>query len=222
MQQNIVIVGGGNQASYTIEILESNARYNIIGVVDSLHEIGAMLHGYPVIGRQNQMLQLAQQYEVNAGIIAIGDNFSRELVYKEIIEQLPNFEFITAIHPSAVIGKNVKIGKGTLIMAGVIININSVIGDFGFLATGAKIDHECKLEEFTSVSAGSVFGGLVTLKKYSAVTLGAVVLDRITIGANTVVGAGAVVTGNLPDNVIAYGVPAKVIRTRSIGEKFLN
>jgi acetyltransferase-like isoleucine patch superfamily enzyme len=45
------------------------------------------------------------------------------------------------------------------------------------------------------------------------VGIGAAVIQRITIGAGTIVGAGAVVAEDLPDHVIAYGVPAKVKRS---------
>jgi acetyltransferase-like isoleucine patch superfamily enzyme len=38
------------------------------------------------------------------------------------------------------------------------------------------------------------------------------VLPRIKVGSNTIIGAGSVVTKNIPDNVIAYGNPAKIIR----------
>ncbi len=41
---------------------------------------------------------------------------------------------------------------------------------------------------------------------------GSIVLPGVTIGDNTVVGAGSVVTKDLPVNVVAYGLPAKVIR----------
>jgi galactoside O-acetyltransferase len=51
--------------------------------------------------------------------------------------------------------------------------------------------------------------------------LGVTVLDRIEIGENTVVGAGSLVTKSLPDNVLAYGNPCKIIRNRNQGEKFL-
>jgi acetyltransferase-like isoleucine patch superfamily enzyme len=46
-------------------------------------------------------------------------------------------------------------------------------------------------------------------------------MDRIEIGENTVVGSSSLVTKNLPDDVLAYGNPAKIIRTRNKGEKFL-
>ena len=65
-------------------------------------------------------------------MISIGDNWSRYKVYNNIIEQVPNFEFVNAIHPSVIIGNNVTLGKGVVAMAGCIFNPKSVIGDFTF------------------------------------------------------------------------------------------
>lgn len=220
-KKNLLIFGGGNQAAYSIEIAEISLLYNVVGIVDSVNSINTIIHGYPVIGRQNNVKEIVNNFHIDLGFIAIGDNWRREKVYQEIIQQIPDFDFATLIHPSATIGKDVEIEKGSLLMAGVIVNINTKIGKFSFLATGAQIDHDCILEDFTSVSAGSVFGGMVKLKKYAAVTLGATILDRLTIGSNTVIGAGALVTKNIPDNVTAYGIPAKPIRKRELGEKFL-
>ena len=75
--------------------------------------------------------------------------------------------------------------------------------------------------DYSSISAGSVTGGYVTLGKYSAITLGVTVLDRLNIGENTVVGAGSLVLKNLPNDVLAYGNPCKIIRKREEKEKFL-
>lgn len=44
---------------------------------------------------------------------------------------------------------------------------------------------------------------------------GAVVLPGVTIGSNVVIGAGALVTKDIPDNCVAAGVPARVIKTLS-------
>jgi sugar O-acyltransferase (sialic acid O-acetyltransferase NeuD family) len=219
--ENIIIIGGGNQAHYTIDIIEREGKYNIVGIIDSIHEIGSDRFGYKILGRQENIVQLIDQYEIYGGIIAIGDNWGRCNVFLQISSLCPNFKFVNAIHPSVIIGNNVKIGKGITAMAGVIFNPKSIIGDFTFFATGAQIEHDCIISDFASISAGSVMGGHVKIGRYSALTLGVTVLDRLEIGENTVVGAGSLVLKSLPSNVLAYGNPAKIVRDRNVGEKFL-
>jgi sugar O-acyltransferase (sialic acid O-acetyltransferase NeuD family) len=219
--KNIILIGGGNQAHYTIDIIEKEGKYQIVGIIDSIQDIGADRFGYPILGRQENIKEIIEQHQIEGGIITIGDNWSRYYVSNQIKELIPNFKFVNAIHPSVIIGNNVKLGVGITAMAGVIFNPKSIIGDFTFFATGAQIEHDCTISDFASVSAGSVTGGYVKLGKFSAITLGATIFDRVEIGENTVVGAGSLVTKSLPDNVLVYGNPAKVIRNRSNGEKFL-
>ena len=219
--RNLVLIGGGNQAHYTIDIIEKEGKYNIIGIIDSINNIGDDRFGYKIIGRQENLIELIKKHNIEVGIISIGDNWSRYHVYNKIIEQVPDFEFVNAIHPSVIIGNNVKLGFGIVAMAGCIFNPKSEIGNFTFFATGAQVEHDNNISDFSSISAGSITGGFVKLGKFSAITLGVIILDRIEIGENTVVGSGSLVIKSLPDNVLAYGNPSKIIRTRNPGEKFL-
>lgn len=219
--KNIVLIGGGNQAHYTIDIIEKEGKYNIVGIIDSIHEVGSDRFGYKILGRQENISQLIKKYNIEGGVISIGDNWSRYYVYNQILELVPTFTFVNAIHPSVIIGNNVKLGVGVVAMAGCIFNPKSQIGDFTFFATGAQVEHDCQIGDFSSISAGSITGGYVKLGKFSAITLGVTVVDRLEIGENTVIGSGSLVTKSLPDNVLAYGSPAKVIRNRVKGEKFL-
>jgi sugar O-acyltransferase (sialic acid O-acetyltransferase NeuD family) len=219
--KNIVIIGGGNQAHYTIDIIEKEGKYNVVGIIDSIHEVGSDRFGYKILGRQENIAEIIKQHQIQGGLITIGDNWIRHIVSNQILNLVPNFEFVNAIHPSVIIGNNVKLGVGITAMAGVIFNPKSEIGNFTFFATGAQIEHDCVISDFASVSAGSVTGGYVKLGKFSALTLGVTVLDRLEIGENTVVGAGSLVLKSLPSDVLAYGNPANVIRKRAIGEKFL-
>lgn len=219
--KNIVLIGGGNQAHYTIDIINKEKKYNIIGIIDSIHDVGSNRFGYEVLGRQEDLIQLVNKYNIEGGIISIGDNWVRYYVSEQIKKQIPNFTFVNAIHPSVVIGDNVELGEGVVMMAGCIINPKSKIGNFTFFATGAQIDHDCIIKNYSSISAGSLTGGYVTLGEFSAVTLGVTIIDRLKIGKNVVIGAGSLVLKDIPDDVLVYGNPARIIRTRKKGEKFL-
>lgn len=218
---NIVLIGGGNQAHYTIDIIEREGKYTIAGIIDSIQEIGSERFGYKILGRQEDILEIMEKDSVTGGVISIGDNWGRSYVYEQIKSLAPNFKFINAIHPSVIIGNNVNIGQGVVAMAGCIFNPRATIGDFTFYATGAQVEHDCVVEDFASISAGSITGGYVRIGKHSAITLGVTIMDRLEIGENTVVGSGSLVTKSLPSNVLAYGNPAKVVRERAKGEKFL-
>lgn len=219
--KNLVLIGGGNQAHYTIDIIEKENKYNIVGIIDSIHEIGSERFGYKILGRQEKIQEIIEEYNIEVGIISIGDNWSRYYVYDQIIKKIPNFKFVNAIHPSVIIGNDVKLGFGIVAMAGCIFNPKSIIGNFTFFATGAQVEHDCFISEFASISAGSITGGFVKVGKFSAITLGVTIMDRVEIGENTVVGSGSLVVKSLPNNVLVYGNPAKIIRSRDIGEKFL-
>lgn len=221
MKKNIVIIGCGSSLIYTVDIIEKQGLYNIVGLIDSLKDIGTELYGYKVIGRQEQIAKLITQYNIEGGIITIGTNYIREIVRKDIEKYVNNFEWINAIHPTAIIGSRVALGKGLLIMANVTINPGTKMGDFCHCYTGAIIEHDNTFEDYSSISANSCTGGYVKVDKYSAICLSCTVFDRIVIGMNVVVGSGSLVTKNLLDNGLYYGFPAKFIKERKLTDKYL-
>jgi sugar O-acyltransferase (sialic acid O-acetyltransferase NeuD family) len=219
--KNIVLFGGGVHARYCIDIIQEESKYKIVGITDPYAEIGTDIFGYQVIGRQENLLQLISTYSINGGIITIGDNWIRKHVFDIICSMKADFAFVNAIHPSAVIAKDAELGVGIVIMAGAIINPGAKIGNFCFIATGAQVEHDCIMGDFSSISAGSVTGGKVEIGKFSAITLGVTVLDRVKIGENSVIGSGSIVLKDVPSNVLAVGSPARIIRKREPGERFL-
>ena len=106
-----------------------------------------------------------------------------------------------------------------------------VIGDNCLLCPGVRIDsasgvtmeHNCMLAAGTYITDADwhdIYDRTLTVGTTAPVTLrenvwigdGATVCKGVTIGRNSVVGAGSVVTGDIPDNVIAAGNPAKVVK----------
>lgn len=219
---NILLIGAGNHLQYSIDIIEKESKYQIIGILDSKEALrGKNLFGYNILGRPEEILDIVKSFKVTSGIVTIGDNWIRKKVSETITSQVPNFKFVNAIHPSVTIGSNVKLGHGVIAMAGCIINPGAILGNFTFLATGAQIEHDCVVDNYASISAGSIMGGHVRVGELSAITLGVTIVDRVSIGRNTVIGAGSLVTKTIPDNVLAYGTPAVIIRKREEGERFL-
>jgi sugar O-acyltransferase (sialic acid O-acetyltransferase NeuD family) len=212
----IVIFGAGGHAQVLIDMLELTGIYRIAGIYDdSPHLIGKFILGYPILGR------IGSNTAIRKGIIGIGDNDQRALIEQRIRERMPDFEFISAVHPSAIIGKNVKIGPGVAVMAGSVVNPNTRLDAHSVVNTMSSVDHDCHLAPFSSVAPGAHLGGNVRLGERSFIGMGATVIHNIHIGSDTVVGAGATVVSNLPSQVIAFGTPAKVTRKRDTQERYL-
>ena len=218
---NIVLIGGGTQLSYSVDIIEKENIHSIVGIIDSDKTIGVELFNYRVIGRQESIIALIKEHNIEGCVITIGDNWSRKMVYEQISKLAPNMQWPNSIHPSVVIGRDVVIGIGVLAMAGVIINTGAYLGNFTNYFTRCNIEHDCFISDYASVSAGVVLGGKVKIGMLSAISLNATIFDRITIGENTVVGAASLITKDVPDNVLIYGNPGKIIRNRNLGQKFL-
>lgn len=221
MPENIVIFGAGPHSKVVIDILVEHEHFNIVGVIDSLRPINDTFYGHKIIGRQNELLKLAEKFDFNAGIVAIGDNYSREKIVQDILKQSKDFKFVNAISGFSKISPSVKIGKGNVIMPGVIVNSEAVITNHCLLNTQSVLEHDSMMDDYASLSVGVITGGYCRLGRYSAICIGATILDRITIGENVVVGSGSLVTTDLESHGLYYGSPAKRVRDRKPFERFL-
>jgi sugar O-acyltransferase (sialic acid O-acetyltransferase NeuD family) len=216
----ILIIGASGHGKVVIDILEKEGRYQIAGIIDKNKDIKDLM-GYPVLGNEEEVPALVKDFGISGGFIAIGDNWTRKLVRDRICERIPDFRFVSPVHPSAQIARMVRIGTGTVIMAGAIVNPGSFIGDFCIVNTNACLDHDSGMQDFSSLAPGVTVGGLVKIGKFSALSLGSNVIHGLEIGEHTIIGAGSLVNKNIGSYKIAYGIPAKEIRDRVAGEKYL-
>lgn len=101
--------------------------------------------------------------------------------------------------------KNFILGKNTDLGAFVYINAKE----------GVIVEEEVQIGSHCSIYSVSTIDdkkGKVVLKKNCKIGSHSVIMPGVTIGENSVIGAFSFVKESIPDNVIAYGVPAKVIR----------
>lgn len=220
-KKSIVVIGASGHAKVVIDLLEKEDRHQILGLIDTHKSVGESLFGYEVLGTDDYLPVLVNNRNISGGIIAIGDNWKRHLMAGKIRLLVPDFKFVSAVHPSAAVARGVTIGEGTVLMAGAVVNSDSRIGKFCILNTNTSLDHDCVMEDFSSLAPNAATGGNVTIGEFSAVSMGASIAHGIFIGEHTVIGAGGLVLENIPDHCIAYGVPAKVIRQRGEGDRYL-
>ena len=153
-------------------------------------------------------------------IIGIGDNYLRDQVFQRLsVQRFVKWE--TIVHPSSTISRHAALGPGTFVSAGAIINTGARIGKNVIINTGAIIEHDCVVEDSASVAPRACLGGGAQIGARSAVSIGATIRHGISIGADTVIGAGAVVLRDIPDGVVAHGIPANIRRKRTPSEKYL-
>jgi sugar O-acyltransferase (sialic acid O-acetyltransferase NeuD family) len=218
---HIVVIGSSGHAKVAIDVIEREGKYHIAGLIDSLKPAGETVFGYKILGAEDKLAALVSSEEVQGGLIAIGDNWKRHLVAEKIKSLIPQFGFVTTIHPSAQVGRGVTIGDGSVLMAGAIANSDSHIGGFCILNTKASLDHDSVMEDFSSLAPNATTGGKVVIGMFSAVSLGASIIHGVKIGEHSVLGAGALAVDDIPHHSVAYGTPAKIMRKRVEGDRYL-
>ncbi|XOK61325.1 acetyltransferase [Paenibacillus elgii] len=217
--EKIIVVGSGGHAKVVIDIIEKTGKYKILGLIDSYRFPKETVCGYEILGNESVLLQL--KGEIYGGVVAIGDNWIRNKVVDKIKSIVPWFKFVSLVHPSAVLGNSVMIGDGTIVMAGSVINSNVIIGEHSIINTKSSVDHDCFIGDYCTIAPGVTLGGNIKMGSYSVVSLGANIIHSIHIGEHTIIGAGSTVVRNIGSYAVAYGTPAKRIRTRTVGEKYL-
>ena len=197
----LIVIGAGGQGNVVAEIAALNG-YKILGYLDDALHVQQL--EYPIIGN---ISQIPKYKDKACFIIGIGNNVIR----KRIQNNYSNAEWVTLIHPQAHIASQVSIGEGTVIMAGVIINIKSKIGSHCIINTGTIVEHDNKIGDFVHLSPGCCLGGSVLIDSDCWLGVGATVINNIKIGRNIKIGAGAVVIKNLIETGTYVGIPAKLM-----------
>ncbi len=218
---NIVVVGASGHGRVIIDAVEQENRFRIAGIVDTFKPLGYRCLGYEVLGDEFRLPELIREHNIYGGVIAIGDNWVRHKVVDRIRCAVPDFEFVTVIHPSAHVARSARVAAGTVVMPGAIISANAEIGEFCIVNTKASLDHDGIMGAFSSLAPAVTVGGEVVINAFAAVLLGANIIHSISIGEHSVIGAGSLVLRDVPDRVVAYGLPARIIRTRQPGEPYL-
>lgn len=133
-------------------------------------------------------------------------------IRKRIAENIDAKQFLTVIHPFSCVSKSAKLGVGTVVMQGAIIQSGVSIGRHCIINTKASVDHDCKIGNYVHIASGATLCGEVEVGECAWIGAGAVIKQQVKIGNNCMIGAGAVIIKDIPDNAVVVGNPGRIIR----------
>lgn len=217
----IVVVGSSGHAKVILDMIEKQRCYRVLGLIDSFEPRGKRCMGYEIIGSEDDLPGLVGEGKPLGVVVAIGDNYNRHLMVEKFKGIWPQISFPVIVHPHSAIARDVELGEGTVVMAGVVINSEARVGRFCILNTSCSLDHEAEMGDFSSLAPNASLGGNVQVGPFAAVGLGAAVIHGIRIGEHAVIGAGATVIDDVEPYSVAYGTPARSVRKRKAGERYL-
>lgn len=192
--KNIYIYGSSGHGKVVADIARSCGYENIIFLDDA---------------SDNKFNSNLEKFDI---IIAIGDNKTRQILQEKV--QKSGFNVVNLIHPSAIISPSVKLKTGIVVMPNVAINTDAIIGNGVILNTGCVVEHDCIIGDFAHLSPNASLAGGVKVGKFTHIGIGSSVIQKINIGDNTTIGAGSVVVRDIAHNVVAVGIPAKIIKEK--------
>jgi sugar O-acyltransferase (sialic acid O-acetyltransferase NeuD family) len=194
-------------------INRSAPTWRLLGFIDEdPSRAGADVLGYPVLGPPDVLPTLTETGDLWAfnhvnhsppesrrvdGILTAHGCRRLSLVHPDV-----DTEFLTH-------GENCSLFEGTILGSDV------TMGRHVTCRIGCTISHGVRLGDYTYLSPGVTICGDAVLETGADIGTGVTILPDRTVGANTFVGAGSVVTKDLPDNVVAVGYPARVVKRRS-------
>lgn len=187
--KDIVLVGFGGHAKSVADCIEREGKYHIVGYTD----LQPQQTIYPYLGTDDELPTLFKNGIRNAVVCIgyLGKGDIREILYDKL--KRVGFHLPVIVDPSSIISKDVKMGEGSFIGKGTIINTEARIGKMCIINTKALIEHECIIEDYEHVAVGAVLCGQVTVGKAAFIGANATIIQQRTISERTIVPAGVVI-----------------------------
>lgn len=172
--------------------------------------------GIPVLPFQ-EFCALAPK-ECLRAVVATGET----VIVKKLSEKITaeGIQMETIIDPSVYVPASCQLGQGVMVQRDVILAADCVLKDCAYIDFKSILTHDVCVDRFANVSLGCVLAGHVYIGEASYIGAGVTIRDEVTIGNNTIIGIGSVVTKDIPDHVVAYGYPCKVVRENQDGVIF--
>jgi sugar O-acyltransferase (sialic acid O-acetyltransferase NeuD family) len=202
------IIGAGGQARQVENIINvCDIKVKLMGFITKEDDSEKIVHGYKVF--QENIIENLDSKKV---LFFNGMGRPNRRIPIQKLES-DGFSFLGLIHPRSTIGNYVKIGRGTVIQSGVQFMTDIKVGNYVLADVSSTIGHDVEIGDYTTISTGVNIAGGVKIGNGTWIGSGSVIIEGIEIGDNVLIGAGSIVTKNIEGNTLAYGSPAKIVKS---------
>lgn len=199
MSTEILLIGAGGHCRAVIDVIEAEGRFAIAGLVGKPSELGSEVCGYPVLGCDEDLATLRQQF--NKAVVSIGqieDSEPRQRAWAQL--QALGFECPAIVSPRSWVSPRATVGAGTVVMHGAVINTGAEIAENCIINSLSLIEHDACIGAHSHVSTGAIVNGDVSIGGGSFLGSGCVVMQGLDLGENCIVGMSQSVRHNQPAN----------------------
>lgn len=212
--KDIYILGVGHNTIVTIDLAEA-CGYRIAGLYHyEKSRVGEYYFGHKIVGTNEDLFE--KDLSDKNFAISVGNNIIRSELFNNLINKGGNIPNL--IHPSAVVSKYSKFGRGLQVHALCVIDPDVIIGDDCMISDGSIVNHSVVMNNHCFVACNVVVGAYTKVNDFSFIGSGATLISGKvnSIGNNSIIGAGAVVTKTVDENIVVVGNPAKILKRNGL------
>lgn len=207
----LILIGGGGHCKSVIEAAESQGR-EILGVLDMPENVGIEILGCKIIGTDSDITRFIGKAEFVITVGHIKGCEIREKIDRLIKQSGGSLATITA--STAHVSRHARIGEGTVVLHGAMVNAGAKIGRNCIINTLANVEHDAIIEDFCHVSTGAMVNGDCKVGRGTFLGSQSVILNGAAICENCVIAAGSFVRKSIVQPGVYAGNPAHLMIKR--------
>ncbi|OUO94343.1 acetyltransferase [Cloacibacillus sp. An23] len=202
-KDKVFLIGAGDHAKVVLSTLEA-CGFGCAGIYDDNSELwGKSLWCIPILGPVSEMPDTPE----TMAVIAIGSNEVR----RRMAARFKNVCWPVFVHPMGIVHSSVRLGEGTIVFAGCILESDACIGKHTIVNSATYIGHDTSVGSFCHLAPRATIGNNVDIGDDVFIGMGAKVKPYTKIHCDVLVGMGSAVLKDIQMEGTYVGTPARKI-----------
>jgi sugar O-acyltransferase (sialic acid O-acetyltransferase NeuD family) len=191
-KKDIILIGGGGHCRSCIDVIETEGRFAIRGILDANANLHSPVLGYDLLGGENDIERFSKTHRNFFITVGQVKDWKPRVRLYEYLKSL-HVKIPTIISPLAHVSRHATLGEGTIVMHQAIVNSGAYVGKNCILNSNALVEHDVLVEDHCHISTAAVINGGASIRQCSFIGSKAVIREGIEVGDNCIVGAGMLV-----------------------------